>query len=78
MLFLDEIAEFPRDVLDSLRQPIEDKYSVVSRLHGSVVYPADCMIVAAMNPCICGYYNDDKKTCTCTIASIKKYQSKIS
>ena len=78
VLFLDELPEFPRDVLDVLRQPIEDKCVTISRAHGSVTFPADCMVVGAMNPCICGYYNDTEKICTCAPQSIKKYQSRVS
>jgi magnesium chelatase family protein len=78
VLFLDEIAEFPRDVLDVLRQPIEDKCVTISRAQWTITYPADCMVVWAMNPCICGYYKDEEKICICAPNSVKKYQNKIS
>ena len=78
VLFLDELPEFPRDVLDVLRQPIEDKCVTISRAQWSITYPADCMVVGAMNPCICWYYKDTEKICTCSLQSVKKYQSKIS
>lgn len=78
MLFLDEFPEFPREVLEVLRQPLEDKKITISRAHGSVDYPADFMLVAAMNPCACGFYQDREKACTCTYRDIQKYQSKIS
>jgi magnesium chelatase family protein len=78
LLFLDELPEFQRDVLEALRQPIEDKAVVISRAQWSISYPAKCMIVWAMNPCPCGYYKDPEKHCICSPTSIKKYQSKIS
>ena len=78
VLFFDELTEFPREVLEVLRQPLEDKVITISRVSGSVQYPAQFMFVAAMNPCKCGYYKDPVKPCTCTIYDIKKYQSKIS
>lgn len=78
ILFLDEFPEFPREVLEVLRQPLEDKKITISRAHGSVDYPADFMLVAAMNPCPCGFYQDKEKVCTCTYRDIQKYQSKIS
>lgn len=61
-----------------LRQPLEDKRITISRAAGSVQYPAHCMFLAAMNPCVCGYYKDPQKSCTCSIREIKRYQSKIS
>ena len=78
VLFLDEIGEFPRDLLDTLRQPLEDREIHISRVRWKVTYPAECMFIGATNPCICGYYGDPYHTCRCPIASIKKYQSKMS
>lgn len=78
LLFLDEFPEFPREVLEVLRQPIEDKKITISRAQWSVQYPADFMLVAAMNPCKCWFYNDKEKACTCTYLDIQKYQWKIS
>lgn len=78
VLFFDEIAEFPRDILDSLRQPLEDKNITITRLKWSVNYPCQCMFVCAMNPCPCGYFQDGEKPCICSTQRIKKYQSKIS
>lgn len=78
LLFLDEFPEFPREVLEVLRQPLEDKMITISRAHGSVQYPADFMLVAAMNPCVCGFYQDKEKACTCSYRDIQKYQAKIS
>ena len=78
ILFFDEVTEFPREVLEVLRQPLEDNHVVISRVAGSIQYPADFMFVWAMNPCKCGYYKDPEKSCTCSIIDIKRYQSKIS
>ena len=78
LLFFDELAEFPREVLEVLRQPIEDKKITISRAHGSVSYPSDIMFFAAMNPCKCGFYKDPVKGCSCSFNEIKRYQSKIS
>lgn len=78
ILFFDELTEFPRETLEVLRQPLEDKNVSISRVSGSVVYPANFMFVASMNPCKCGYYKDPEKHCTCGLNEIKKYQSKIS
>jgi magnesium chelatase family protein len=78
ILFFDELAEFPREVLEVLRQPLEDREIVISRAHWSVNYPAHFMFVWTMNPCKCWFYKDSKKHCKCSINEIKKYQSKIS
>lgn len=78
ILFFDELPEFPREVLEVLRQPLEDKKIVISRASGSIQYPSDFMFVAAMNPCKCGFYKDREKNCSCGINDIKRYQSKIS
>lgn len=78
ILFFDELTEFPREVLEVLRQPLEDRTIHISRANGSVEYPANVMFVASMNPCKCGYYKDPEKPCSCSLNDIKKYQSKIS
>ena len=78
ILFLDELTEFPRETLEVLRQPIEDHIATISRVTGTVSYPANFMLVGAMNPCKCGYYKDREKSCICSMMDIKKYQSKIS
>lgn len=78
VLFLDEFPEFRRDVLEALRQPMEDGTLVISRAHGSVRFPARFMLVASMNPCPCGYLGDTKRVCTCNPYQIERYFSKIS
>lgn len=78
VLFLDEIPEYPRSILESLRQPMEDKKISVSRVAGHVSYPADFMLVATMNPCPCGYFGDSTKECTCTSNQIQAYQKRLS
>ncbi len=78
ILFFDELTEFPREVLEVLRQPLEDRAVVISRVAGTIQYPANFMFVAAMNPCKCGYYKDPQKSCSCSLLDIKRYQSKIS
>lgn len=78
ILFFDELTEFPREVLEVLRQPLEDNIINISRVSGTIQYPANFMFVASMNPCKCGYYKDREKHCTCSFADIKRYQSKIS
>ena len=78
ILFLDEFPEFPRAVLEVLRQPIEDRVVTVSRAKYTVDYPASFMLVASMNPCPCGYYGHPTKRCTCMPGQVQKYMSKIS
>ena len=78
ILFLDEIPEFPRSVLEALRQPLEDKVIAISRAGHKTVYPADFMLVATMNPCPCGYLGDETHECKCTETQIQNYQKKLS
>lgn len=78
VLFLDEIPEYPRSLLESLRQPLEDKQIAISRAHGSSYYPADFMLVATMNPCPCGYYGDLSRECSCSSTQILSYQKRLS
>ena len=78
VLFLDELPEFGRSVLEVLRQPLEEKRIVVSRAKYSVEYPANFTLVAAMNPCPCGYYNHPTKECTCSPGSVHRYMGRIS
>lgn len=78
VLFLDELPEFPRIVLESLRQPMEDGFVTISRSLGRVTFPAKTMVVAAQNPCPCGYLGDNTHSCTCNPSQIIRYQKKIS
>ncbi|HHU90816.1 MAG TPA: YifB family Mg chelatase-like AAA ATPase [Clostridiaceae bacterium] len=78
VLFLDEIPEFPRRTLDVLRQPIEDGVTNISRVNYSVTYPCKFMLVAAANPCKCGYYGDFTKKCTCSFRDAENYLSRLS
>lgn len=78
VLFLDELPEFKRIVLEVMRQPLEDRVVTVSRAKFSVEYPASFMLVAAMNPCPCGYYNHPEKNCVCPPGTVQKYLNKIS
>jgi magnesium chelatase family protein len=78
VLFLDELPEFGQNVLEVLRQPLEDKVVTISRAQGSVTFPANFMLIAAMNPCPCGYYSDPTRECVCSPATISRYQKRIS
>jgi magnesium chelatase family protein len=78
VLFLDELPEFPRSVLESLRQPMEDGIVTISRAKGTIAYPAKFLLIAAANPCPCGYFGDSKKKCTCMPGVISRYQKRIS
>ncbi|BDI32423.1 magnesium chelatase [Capsulimonas corticalis] len=78
VLFLDELPEFRRDVLEVLRQPLEDGHVTIARIAGTMTYPARLMLVAAMNPCPCGYFGDTIKSCTCSPQMIAKYLQRIS
>jgi len=78
VLFLDELPEFKRTVLEVMRQPLEDRVVTISRAKHSVEYPAAVMLIASMNPCPCGFYNHPEKRCLCTTAMVQKYLSRIS
>ncbi len=78
VLFLDELPEFPRNVLEALRQPLEDHHITISRAAGSLTFPAQFMLFAAQNPCPCGFLGDKKKNCSCMPGQIAKYKRKIS
>ena len=78
VLFLDELPEFGHSVLEVLRQPLEDKVVSISRAQGSVTFPANFMLVGAMNPCPCGYYGDPFRQCTCPASLVSRYQRRIS
>ena len=78
VLFLDEMPEYPRQTLETLRQPLEDGVITVTRVAMSVEYPAHFMLVASMNPCPCGYYGSKTRICNCSLKDIKRYMSKLS
>jgi magnesium chelatase family protein len=78
VLFLDEFTEFRRSGLEVLRQPLEDRVVTISRAHSSVTYPANFMLVAAMNPCPCGNLTDPKRECRCSVGDVERYRRKIS
>lgn len=78
ILFLDELTEFKRDTLEALRQPLESKTVSISRVAQSVSFPASCLLIAALNPCPCGFFGDKKRQCSCSRQQIVKYISKLS
>jgi len=78
VLFLDELPEFKRTVLEVMRQPMEERKVTISRARMSVTYPASFMLIASMNPCPCGYYNHPEKECVCAPGVVQKYLNKIS
>ena len=78
VLFLDELPEFSSKVLEVLRQPLEDKVVTISRAQGSLTFPANFQLAAAMNPCPCGYYGDSTRPCTCSSTMVTRYQKRIS
>jgi magnesium chelatase family protein len=78
VLFLDEFPEFGTRVLEVMRQPMEDKVVTISRAKGSLTFSANFQLIAAMNPCPCGYYGDAQKACTCAHSAVTKYQKRIS
>ena len=78
VLYLDELPEFRREVLEVLRQPLEDRRITIARAKNTVTYPASLMLVASMNPCPCGYYNHPTKECTCSETQVQKYLGRIS
>ncbi len=78
VLFLDELPEFKKDTLDLMRQPLEDGQVTIARVSGAVTYPAEFMLVCAMNPCKCGWYGDPSGKCTCSEQAVRNYRSRIS
>jgi len=78
VLFLDELPEFKKDILEMLRQPMEDNQVTISRASTAITYPAGFMLIAAMNPCPCGYYGDRNHECNCSSSEIQRYMSRIS
>ena len=78
VLFLDELPEFGMRVLEVMRQPLEDKQVTISRARGTLTFPANFQLIAAMNPCPCGYYGDPVRACTCSNSTITRYQKRIS
>jgi len=78
VLFLDELPEFRKNVIEVLRQPLEEMRITISRAVGSITYPANVMLVAAMNPCPCGFYGDPQKECTCATLHVQRYRARVS
>ena len=75
---LDELPEFGTRNLETLRQPLEDRIITISRASGSLTFPASFVLIAALNPCPCGYYGDDRQECTCSMSMVQRYQKRIS
>jgi len=78
VLFLDELPEFRQNVLEVLRQPLEERRISIARVAGTFTFPADIMLIAAMNPCPCGYLGDPQRTCTCALQQVQRYRSRVS
>ena len=78
VLFLDELPEFAAKTLEVMRQPLEDKIVTIARAHGSLTFPANFQLVAAMNPCPCGFFGDPTRECTCSPSTVTRYQKRIS
>ncbi len=78
VLFLDELPEFPRGVFEQLRQPLEEGSVTLARSNGTLTFPARFMLIAAMNPCPCGFYGDSTRECRCTPGIIQRYLAKVS
>jgi magnesium chelatase family protein len=78
VLFLDELLEFQRPALESLRQPLEDRTVSVARARRTIEYPADCMLVSALNPCPCGHLGSTLRTCTCALTAVAAYRARLS
>jgi len=78
VLFLDELPEFTKKSLEVLREPVEDRHITVSRVHATLTFPSSFILIAAMNPCPCGYHGDPDKECNCTPGEVKRYTRKIS
>src|SRR5207249_8185150 len=78
VLFLDEFPEFSAQALETLRQPMEDRIVTITRVSGTLTFPANFVLIGAMNPCPCGFYGDPVRECTCTHSMITRYQKKIS
>jgi len=78
VLFLDELTEFRRDVLEALRQPLEDRHVTVARAQATLAFPASFQLVAAANPCPCGYLGDDRRECSCTPPAVQRYRARLS
>lgn len=78
VLYLDELTEFNKSVLETLRVPLEEKQITINRLNSKLTYPCNFMLIASMNPCPCGYYGSDVKKCICTEYSVERYINKIS
>lgn len=78
VLFLDELPEFRKNVIEMLRQPLEERRITIARASGAVTYPANLMLIAAMNPCPCGYYGDPQRECTCATVQVARYRTRVS